>query len=142
MPDLGNRAAALAGWVSRELDEPVRRALLGRSTSTTRLVVDDVGLAVGGRERRWRRRWKLVDHTGVLHGVGVEVEETDDTCLVVRVDGRVIGSGVPPWITRRRQGEPGGAAVDLEERRVYREGLIRAIELMVSREELDRRYSG
>jgi hypothetical protein len=141
MPDLENRAPSLVGWVSRELDQAVRLALLRHSTPGSRLVVDPVRLTVrSGMDRRWHRRWKLVDHTGILRGVAVEVDEGDDSRVVTRVDSQVIGRSLPPWIEQRRRGHALTPEADADNRRWFSDTLMRSIELVVDREEVAPRY--
>src|ERR1700740_1115689 len=75
-PEVDNRAASLAGWVSRELDPSVRSILKAAAPSDgATLIVDPVRL-VGppGHRRRWQRAWKLVNQVGVLHKVAIEVD--------------------------------------------------------------------
>jgi hypothetical protein len=137
LPDLDNRAPSLVGWIGREVDQPVRAALLRQATNASRLIVDPVHFtARSAQERRWHRRWRLVDHTGVLRGVAIEVDEGDDARVITRVDSRLIGERVPPWIERRRLGLEVSAERDAEERRLFREALIRSIELVVRKTEV------
>jgi len=141
LPDVDNRAPSLVGWVSAELDQSVRLALLRLATPSTRLVVDPVRLAVSpALGRRWQRSWKLVDHSGVLNRVTIEVDESDDADVRARVDHKMIGHSVPPWIERRRQGLDVTAEVDAEQRRGFRDALVRSIELVVSHPEMAAQY--
>ena len=135
LPEVDSRAAALVGWVALELDGRVRAALRQAAPgSSTMLVVDPVQARPGyGRaSRRWHRAWKLVDHTGVLRRVAIEVDEADDADVIAQVDAAVIGHGVPPWIARRREGVKVTPLVDAEQRRVFYEAIARSIELVVA----------
>ena len=67
---------------------------------------------------------------GVLNRVSVEVEEHDDSEVIVRVDGKVIGQGIPPWIQSGGASEP--------ERREFRNAIARSIELVLTGRELVR----
>jgi hypothetical protein len=141
LPDIDNRAPSLVGWVSGELDQSVRLALLRLATPASHLVVDPVRLIpVPVAGRRWQRSWKLVDHQGILNRVTIEVDESDDSDVRARVDMKMIGHGVPPWIERRRQGVEVTAEVDQEQRRAFREGMARSIELVVTHQEMVPHY--
>jgi hypothetical protein len=135
LPEVDSRAAALVGWVARELDPRVRAALRQAAPGGDAvLVVDPVQprAAYGRASHRWHRAWKLVDHTGVLRRVAIEVDEADDADVIAQVDAAVIGHGVPPWIVRRREGMSVTPLVDAEQRRVFYEAIARSIELVVA----------
>jgi hypothetical protein len=71
----------------------------------------------GGGARRWDRAWKLFDHTGVIVQVTVEVDESRDPEVDVKVGHHLVGQGIPPWIERRRAGGPPlPPSADAEER--------------------------
>jgi hypothetical protein len=141
LPDVDNRAPALAGWVSGEVDTAVRLALLRRSAPFSHLVVEPVRLAVrAAGERRWERQWKLVNHLGIIRRVAIEVSDGAGAAVTARVDSRVIGESVPPWIERHRLGIEVSSDVDAAQRRIYREALVRSIELVVTQDELIPQY--
>ena len=135
-PDVDNRAASLAAWMGRELD-PRISAMFGRIAPAKdgRLLNDPVRLVLtpGGGQRRWQRSWKLVDHTGVLNQVAVEVDESNDSDVIARVDTELIGHGVPPWIEQRHMR---GTADDVLERHAFSDAIARSIELVVTRQEM------
>jgi hypothetical protein len=139
LPEVDNRAASLVGWVAGQIDERVRTVLRHAAPEGGAvLVADPVGpLAAHGREhRRWQRAWKLVDHTGVLCRVAIEVDEGNDTDVIAKVDAEIVGHGVPPWIEVRAQGQSISPAADVEQRREFYEAIARSIELVVTRQEV------
>lgn len=129
LPDLRTRAASLAGWMGRELEAPIRGALQAVATDGSRLISEPLRPALTpGGGRRWQRAWTLADDSGVLNRVSVEVEEHDDCEVIVRVDGNVIGQGMPPWIA--------SPAISEAERREFRNAIARSIELVLTGREL------
>lgn len=135
LPELTNRAASLAAYLGDELDDRVA-SLLGRAAArhgTASLVNHPVRLvnAPGGRARRWQRSWNLVDSTGVVSRVAIEVDESDDTVVMTSVGSSRIGRGTPPWIDRRDGGDP-----DPERRAAFVEAIGRSIELILTRPEM------
>ena len=139
LPDLDNRAPSLVGWISRELDEPIREVLTRvapRSGAT--LVTDPVRLVItpGGSTRRWAKTWKIVDSTAVLNRVSIEVDEVDDCHVSARVDTELIGRGLPPWIGNRQAGRHVDPQVDAAERAEFAAAMARSIELVVTGEEV------
>jgi len=142
MPDIDNRAPSLVSWVGEELDSAVRAALDRVMVPGAVLVVDPVRLhrRPGVPSRRWHRTWKLVDNSGVLKLVAIEVDEDDDSDVRARVGMELIGNGVPPWIERRRSGVEVDAEVDAHQRYAFREAMARSIELVVTRQETVPRY--
>ncbi len=131
LPDLHNRAASLAGWMGRELEAPVRGTLRSMSPGAgVQLISEPLRPALTpGAGRRWQRAWTLADDSGVLNRVSVEVEEHDDSEVVARVDGEVIGQGIPPWVSRT--GPAGETA-----RRDFRNAIARSIALVLTGREL------
>jgi hypothetical protein len=140
LPDLENRAPSLVGWMSEELDAPIREAL--RATSPpgeTTVVADPVRLAttVGVTTHRcWSRAWKLVDHLGVVHQVSIEVDEESEPVVGVRVGQDLIGCSVPPWIERRRAAVPVAADDDAATRQAFNDAVVRSVHAFLSREEI------
>ena len=136
-PDVDNRAASLAGWIGRELDETMS-ALFARlaAESGARVLNDPVHLVQtpGGATRRWQRSWKLVDSTGVINKASIEVDEANDADVIARVDADLIGHGVPPWIERRHLG--GDGRTDAEARQAFIDAIARSIELVVTQQEI------
>ncbi|MBJ7594511.1 MAG: hypothetical protein JF886_06540 [Candidatus Dormibacteraeota bacterium] len=139
LPDLDNRAPSLVGWISRELDEPIRDVLTRVAPpSGARLVTDPVRLIItpGGSTRRWAKTWKIVDSTSVLNRVSIEVDEVDDCHVSARVDTELIGRGLPPWIGNRQAGRQVDPQVDAAERAEFAAAMARSIELVVTGEEV------
>jgi hypothetical protein len=108
LPDLENRAPSLVSWIARELDADIRVALLDRVASPTgaQLIADPVFLIFVGSERTraWERAWKLATHTGTALRVALQVEETADTEIGVKIGSNVIAKETPPWILQRPEG--------------------------------------
>jgi hypothetical protein len=121
--------------MAAELDARVRAVLRQVSPHGGAVLVADPVRALPARDRamrRWQRAWKLVDHSGALKSVAIEVDESDDSVVMAHVDTELIGQGVPPWIERRRQGVSVSALVDAEQRRAFSDAIARSIELVVT----------
>jgi hypothetical protein len=138
LPDLDNRAPSLVGWMSGELDAPIRVALRASAPEgETTLVADPVRLAsTGAASRCWARAWKLVDHLGVVHQVAIEVEEDSQAVVGIRVDNDLIGRSVPPWIERRQAAAAVTPDEDAEARAAFNQALARSVQAFLSREEI------
>ena len=135
LPELDNRAASLAAYLGDELDGRVV-SILGRAAAgnaESSLVNHPVRLVrtPGGRDRRWQRSWNLVDNTGVVTRVAIEVDESEDTVVMTSVGSSRIGRGTPPWIARRE-----GETIDQERRAAFVDAIGRSIELIVTRPEM------
>lgn len=112
LPDLENRSPSLADYVGDVLEPKVLDLLLRlrRPGSNDQVTAEPLRAyhpnspATGSR--RWDRTWKLFDHTGIITRVSVEVDETRDPEVALRVGSHLVATGVPPWIERRRQGLP------------------------------------
>jgi hypothetical protein len=143
LPDLDNRAPSLVGWMGTELDAPIRdlfSRIVPRSGAT--LVAGPVRLVLtpGGSTRRWSKTWKLVDRAAVLSSVSVDVDELDDCHVSARVDGEVIGRGVPPWIGKRLAGIEVDATAAAADRNEFAAAMARSIELVVTGQEVVPRH--
>ena len=138
LPDLDNRAPSLVGWMSGELDAPIRVALSASAPDAdATLVADPVRLTSSGISPRcWARAWKLVDHLGVVHQVSIEVEEDSQAVVAVRVDNDLIGRSVPPWIERRQAVSAATPDEDAVARTAFNQALARSVEAFLSREEI------
>lgn len=138
LPDLDNRAPSLVGWMSGELDAPIRFALRAAAhDAEATLVADPVRLtSPGSSSRCWARAWKLVDHLGVVHQVSIEVAEDAQAVVGVRVDNDLIGRSVPPWIERRRAAGATTSDEDTAARTAFNEALARSVQAFLSREEI------
>ncbi len=110
LPDLDNRSPSLADYVGAVLEPRVLELLNQlRRPGTGDMVSAEPVHAIhptAGGARRWDRTWKLYDHTGVHANVSVEVDESCDPEVWVRVGRNVVAQGVPPWIERRQHGLP------------------------------------
>jgi hypothetical protein len=139
LPDLNNRAPSLVGWMGRQL-EPAIMELLGRvaKANGATLVIEPVSLvrSHGGATRCWAKTWKMVDRTGVLSRVSIEVDEDDDCQVGAWVDRDMVGSGTPPWIEHRLAGEAVDPDTDSAERHEFAVAMVRSIQLVVTGREV------
>ena len=131
LPDVENRAPSLATWVGGELDTAVRIALTADAPHKDAYVVSGAVRPVrvpGSTMPVWLRSWTLVDSTGVLQHVSIEVDEEDDRAVVVRVAGEPMGRHQPPWIGRPRS-EVIAPELDAAARQAFRITVMHDIEL-------------
>jgi hypothetical protein len=139
LPDLNNRAPSLVGWMGKQL-EPAIVELLGRVAvaNGATLVIEPVSLvrSHGGATRCWAKTWKMVDRTGVLSRVSIEVDEDDDCQVGAWVDRDMVGSGTPPWIEHRLAGEKVDQETDSAERHEFAVAMVRSIQLVVTGREV------
>ena len=136
LPEVDNRAASLAAYLGDELDGRVTE-LLGRvaaHSDDASLVNHPVRLVKtpGGRDRRWQRTWNVVDSTGVVSRVAIEVDESDDGVVMTSVGSSRIGRGTPPWIASRYDDDDS----DAERRAAFVEAIGRSIEMILTRPEM------
>ena len=107
LPDLENRSPSLADYVGDALEARVLNLLRSLCRPGTNDQVAAEGLRsvlpVGGGARRWDRTWKMFDHTGVIVQVAVEVDESRDPQVEIKVGRSLVAQGMPPWIARRHQ---------------------------------------
>lgn len=137
LPDVDNRAPSLVNWIGDALDPSLMALLESLRRPGT---ADEVGTEPVHHVRpadgrlRWDRAWKLFDHTGILAKVTVEIEEARDPEVDVRVGRQLVVSTVPPWIARRRRGEPAldEAADHAEREQFYRDIYEKIVPLVVS----------
>lgn len=132
-PDVDNRAASLAAYLGEALDGRITAVLRHRAHDDASLVNHPVRVVAlpGGRDRRWQRSWNLVDGTGVISRVAIEVDESDDTVVVTTVGSHRIGRGTPPWIRRG-----GDAAAAPQRRTAFVDAIGAAIEMVLTRPEM------
>jgi hypothetical protein len=132
-PEVDNRAASLAAYLGEALDGRVTAILGSAAGSEASLVSHPVRVvtAPGSRERRWQRSWNLVDSTGVVSRVVIEVDESQDQVVMTTVGSSRIGRGTPPWIRRRD-----ARAVAPERRAAFVDAIGRAIEMILTRPEM------
>ncbi len=133
LPDLDNRAPSLVNWIARDLDATVRRLLSGVAGTGETVIADEtVHVARDfNRKARWEQSWRLVDHTGLILKVTIQVLEQNDFLVRVHVGSGVIADGVPPWILRRTADRD--VATDIEQRQRFYQWLDESIFLAVDR---------
>ena len=110
VPDLDNRAPSLVEFMARRLHAGVVQLLqaIGAEHPGASIASDGLHAAMSGspRVRGWEHKWRLFDNTGPLATLSVRVEEEADHVVQVRVDGSIVKSAVPPWITERLASSP------------------------------------
>ncbi len=133
LPDVDNRAPSLVSWIARDLDANVRRLLTGAARSGESVIADEtVHVARDfNRRARWEQSWRLVDHTGVILKVTIQVLEENDSLVRVHVGSGVIADGVPPWIVRRA--ETGDMETDTAQRQRFYQWLDESIFMAVDK---------
>jgi hypothetical protein len=133
LPDLDNRAPSLVNWIARDLDANVRRLLAASAGRGESVIADETVRVVRdfNRNARWEQSWRLVDHTGLILKVTVQVLEENDSLVRVHVGSGVIADGVPPWIVRRS--EDGDMTTDDEKRQKFYQWLDESIFMAVDR---------
>jgi hypothetical protein len=133
LPDVDNRAPSLVSWIARDLDANVRRLLTGVAATGESVIADDtVHVARDfNRKARWEQSWRLVDHTGLILKVTVQVLEENDSLVRVHVGRGVVADGVPPWIVRRSDDRD--MATDTEQRQRFYQWLDESIFMAVDR---------
>jgi hypothetical protein len=133
LPDIDNRAPSLVSWIARDLDANVRRLLSGAAGAGESVIADEtVHVARDfNRKARWEQSWRLVDHTGLILKVTVQVFEENDSLVRVHVGSGVIADGVPPWIVHRS--EDGDMATDAAQRQRFYTWLDESIFMAVDR---------
>jgi hypothetical protein len=133
LPDLDNRAPSLVNWIARDLDANVRRLLVASASRGESVIADETVRVVRdfNRHPRWEQSWRLVDHTGLILKITIQVLEDNDTLVRVHVGSGVIADGVPPWIVRRS--ENGDMASDDEQRKRFYQWLDESIFMAVDR---------
>lgn len=135
LPDIDNRAPSLVNWVARDLDTNVRRLLTGVARPGETVIVDDTVHSARdfNRNARWEQSWRLVDHTGLILKVTIQVPEDNDSLVRVHVGSGVIADGVPPWIGHRAQDTDREMAIDISQRKRFYEWLDESIFMAIDR---------
>ena len=79
LPDLDNRAPSLVNWIARDLDANVRQLLAASAGRGESIIADDTVRVVRdfNRNARWEQSWRLVDHTGLILKVTIQVLEEE-----------------------------------------------------------------
>jgi hypothetical protein len=112
LPDLANRAPALVEFMARRLHAGMVQLLqaVGAEHPGASIAADGLHATVSGsgahRSRGWEHKWRLYDNTGPLATLAIRVDEEADSVVQVRVDGSVVKSAIPPWITERAAASP------------------------------------
>lgn len=121
LPDLDNRGPSLVNWIASDIDDRVRALLDQVARPGERVLVDDEVILAYDHERRprWERSWKLVETTGLVLKVSIQVDEREDPLVTVRVGHEMVAKGVPPWIARRKQGHEVPDSVDRSQRQLF-----------------------
>jgi hypothetical protein len=88
------------------------------------------------RKARWEQSWRLVDHTGLILKVTIQVFEENDTLVRVHVGSGVIADAVPPWIVSRNEARD--VATDAAQRQRFYQWLDESIFMAVDRFRTDR----
>jgi hypothetical protein len=121
LPDVADRGPALINYIARDLDKAIRTLLARTARPGESLVVDDaVRLAHDHqRQARWERSWRIVEHTGPVLAVTLQLLEDEQSRVYVRVGAEMVADGIPPWIARRSQGVEVEAAIDISQRQMF-----------------------
>jgi hypothetical protein len=121
LPDLGNRAPSLVNWIAQDLDDRIRTLLESVRRPQEKVLVDDeVAMAYDHQRRpRWERSWKLIDATGLVLKVSIQVDDREDALVAVRVGHEMVAKGVPPWISRRGDQVEANSPVDRSQRQLF-----------------------
>jgi hypothetical protein len=121
LPDVSDRGPALINYVARDLDKSIRTMLARTARPGESLIVDNaVRLAHDHRRHsRWERSWRIVEHTGPVLAVTLQLLEDQQSRVYVRVGAQMVADGIPPWIARRSQGVEVEAAIDISQRQMF-----------------------
>jgi hypothetical protein len=120
-PDLNDRTPSLVNWISRELDEHIRTQLEAAAGEGETVVADEVVHLSRDQNRnlRWERSWRLVEHTGLVLRVSINVSEENDSLVRINVGSEMVADGIPPWIARRRMGDDVDVSIDVAQRQLF-----------------------
>jgi len=121
LPDLSDRGPGLINWIARDLDKDIRTLLARTVRPGESVIVDDAVRLKHDhwRQARWERSWRIVEHTGPVLAVTVQMSEDDESRVHVRVGAEMVADSVPPWIARRSQGVEVEAAIDISQRQLF-----------------------
>jgi hypothetical protein len=128
-PDVNDRTPSLVNWISRELDGHIRAQLEATAREGESVLVDDaVHLSRdSNRNLRWERSWRLVENTGLVLKISINVSEENDALVRINVGSEMVADGIPPWIARRRMGEDVDVAIDVAQRQLFYQYLQESI---------------
>ena len=143
-PDVNDRTPSLVNWISRELDGHIRTQLEATAKEGESVVADDVVHLSrdANRNLRWERSWRLVENTGLVLKISINVSEENDALVRIIVGSEMVADGIPPWIARRRMGEDVDVAIDVAQRQLFYQYLQESIARAVAEfRGGDRRYA-
>ena len=128
-PDINDRTPSLVNWISRELDGHIRSQLQAAAREGESVVADDAVHLTrdSNRNLRWERSWRLVEHTGLVLRISINVSEENDALVRINVGSDMVADGIPPWIARRRMGEDVDVAIDIAQRQLFYQYLQESI---------------
>ncbi|MGH7685358.1 MAG: hypothetical protein ACREN2_00835 [Candidatus Dormibacteria bacterium] len=121
LPDIDNRGPSLLHHVASALEHRIT-ALLHDAAHADEQVITETEVTKAfdpDRSSRWERGWRLVDDTGVSVKVSAFVTDQKPETLYVRVGSQIVYQAVPPWISRRLNGQTVTEAQDEESRREF-----------------------
>ncbi len=121
LPDLSDRGPGLINWIARDLDKDIRTLLARTVRPGESVIVDDTVRLKHDhwRQSRWERSWRIVEHTGPVLAVTVQMAADNKSRIHVRVGAEMVADSVPPWIARRSQGVEVEAAIDISQRQLF-----------------------
>ena len=125
------------------MNEPIRALLETYLKNPDEELISDgdvVPISVAGLHT-WQKVWQLYNHTGPLIKITVEVADTADDEVIIRVGKSRVSKGVPPWITSRRAGELITVERDARQRQEYYDDLLEAIHKGIE-DELEKQRTG
>ena len=132
-PDVNDRTPSLVNWISRELDAHIRTQL-EEAAGEGESVISDHAVHLSrdaNRNLRWERSWRLVESTGLVLKISINVSEENDALIRIIVGSEMVADGIPPWIARRRMGEDVDVAIDVAQRQLFyqylQESIARAV---------------
>jgi hypothetical protein len=143
-PDINDRTPSLVNWISRELDGHIRSQLQAAAREGESVVADDAVHLTrdSNRSLRWERSWRLVESTGLVLRISINVSEENDALVRINVGSDMVADGIPPWIARRRMGEDVDVAIDIAQRQLFYQYLQESIAKAVAEfRGADRRYA-
>jgi hypothetical protein len=136
LPDVGNVTPALVSWIARDLHDRIVAVLFEefRHDGKGRLVLDGNVRLMKRQDasRFWMQSWRVAYHNGIQLVVAVEVDEGQNTQVVIRVDQERVIEEVPPWLMRK---ESVGQVRDTDdyERAAFFERCLAAIAQAITR---------